>query len=257
MAGTFGITILELINNAIRSASAKPLNLGGTSGSGGGGGGPPGGFVGVLPQTKVAYDYSEAASNETSISGSLLDNLNHIRYRISGVENKETVVTFLDLTDTPDTYSGNIGNAVIVNPAGTGLIFGDVLGRITILESGNFASDQIKELDFYGASITYSGQRAFITTQDAVKHIYNEDLSSQVPGSGFTTNEKFLHNTLRLYYNGLRKLSIYFVEETDLQSFITTFATVSGDEILVDYDYQPGTSLGWGDDSWGDSGWGG
>jgi hypothetical protein len=79
----FSYTIIEFINNAVKSASMKPLNLGGINYSGGGYGGPPGGFVGVLPQTRVAYDYSELSYSGIPSSGvSLLDNLNHIRYRI-------------------------------------------------------------------------------------------------------------------------------------------------------------------------------
>jgi len=49
--------------------------------------GPPGGFVGRLPQTRVAYDSAELASMGISVSGgNLVDNLNHIRYRITVLE---------------------------------------------------------------------------------------------------------------------------------------------------------------------------
>jgi len=84
MNNDFSYTILEYINNAIRNNSIQPLNLGGISSSGGGSGTPPGGFVGYLPQTRVAYDLSE--SEDITSSGSLLDNLNHMRYRLSSVE---------------------------------------------------------------------------------------------------------------------------------------------------------------------------
>lgn len=75
------------LTNLERRWWARPLILGGIAGSGGGIGGPPGGFSGVLPQTRVAYDTDELAVI-TTVSGeeSLLDNLNHIRYRVSGVE---------------------------------------------------------------------------------------------------------------------------------------------------------------------------
>lgn len=87
MNSRFDWTILEAINNAFRAAKAAPLVLGGVEGSGGGGGGPTGGFVGKLPQSRVTYDLSELASSDTPASGaSLLDNLNHIRYRLSTVE---------------------------------------------------------------------------------------------------------------------------------------------------------------------------
>jgi hypothetical protein len=87
MNSRFDWTILDAINNAFRAVKAAPLVLGGVLGSGGGGGGPVGGFVGHLPQTRVAYDLSELASSGTPASGmSLLDNLNHIRYRLGVVE---------------------------------------------------------------------------------------------------------------------------------------------------------------------------
>ena len=58
--------------------------LGGTSGSAGGSGGPPGGFVGKLTQGNVCYDTTEA---ELAIGAtSLVDNLNHIRYRVNILE---------------------------------------------------------------------------------------------------------------------------------------------------------------------------
>ena len=84
MNNDFSYTILEYINNAVRNTSIRPLNLGGIAASGGGSGTPPGGFVGYLPQTRVAYDLSE--STDITASGSLLDNLNHMRYRIASVE---------------------------------------------------------------------------------------------------------------------------------------------------------------------------
>lgn len=57
------------------------LNLGGTSGPDGGAGTPPGGFQGQLIQSAVAYDSTEAET--LAGSSSLLDNLNHIRYRLA------------------------------------------------------------------------------------------------------------------------------------------------------------------------------
>ena len=93
----YDYTFFEYFSNLERKLKAQPLNLGGIIGSGGGGGGPPGGFIGKLPQTKVAYDTTEAASSgfvsvsAYNLSGilvnaSLLDNLNHIRYRIDLLE---------------------------------------------------------------------------------------------------------------------------------------------------------------------------
>jgi hypothetical protein len=77
----------EYLENLKRYLQVQPLILGGIAGSGGGAGGTPGGFIGYLPQTRVAYDYTEAESEDTPASGiSLLHNLNHIRYRLQEVE---------------------------------------------------------------------------------------------------------------------------------------------------------------------------
>lgn len=125
MNSRFDYSIINAIENAIRSVKATPLILGGVAGSGGGAGGPGGGFVGYLPQKRVCYDTSEAAYSGIIGSGSLLDNLNHIRYRIENLETGSGGGTsnFLGLTDTPNTYAGSIGKAVVVNPAGDGLVF--------------------------------------------------------------------------------------------------------------------------------------
>jgi hypothetical protein len=124
---SYEVQLIEQINSAQRILKALPLNLGGIAGASGGAGGPPGGFIGVLPQRKVAYDTTEAETLDTPLSGySLLDNLNHIRYRIRQVELgviSGFVENFLDLEDTPDTYVTYSGMAVIVNASETGLEF--------------------------------------------------------------------------------------------------------------------------------------
>jgi hypothetical protein len=67
-----------------RKLLARSLNLGGSPY---GGGSPPGGFIGYLPQDRVSYDTVELESNATPASGiSLVDNLNHIRYRLGAIE---------------------------------------------------------------------------------------------------------------------------------------------------------------------------
>lgn len=73
-----------LLQQMERRWNARSLNLGGSPT---GNGGPPGGFVGYLPQTRVAYDNVELETDYTPASGySIVDNLNHIRYRLSVVE---------------------------------------------------------------------------------------------------------------------------------------------------------------------------
>jgi hypothetical protein len=71
------------LNNLRAQMIARPLNLGGTAI---GGGGPTGGFTGYLPQSRVSYDPLELEALGITNSGSLNDNLNHIRYRLRTVE---------------------------------------------------------------------------------------------------------------------------------------------------------------------------
>lgn len=125
MNSRFDYTILDAINNAFRAVKASPLVLGSTAS---GVGGPPGGIVGWLPQARVAYDNLEIASSGTALSGmSLVDNLNHIRYRLDGVE-ASGGATFLGLSDTPASYFGEVGKAVVVNATEDGLEFAVISG---------------------------------------------------------------------------------------------------------------------------------
>lgn len=183
MPSGFDLNLFEYFANIKRQIQLQSLVLGGTAGSGGGIGGPPGGFSGYLPQTKVAYDLTEAANSGfvepgavtpsgVVVSGSLLDNLNHIRYRLTVVESATgqgvqiyqddvlvasgvTIIdfhgasvvdvgggevevttsgggagssTFLGLTDTPSSYSGQSGKVPAVNGAENGLEFVVVSG---------------------------------------------------------------------------------------------------------------------------------
>lgn len=73
--------LMGMIEHSDIKARIDRLWLGGTAGPSGGQGVRPGGYIGQLIQTLVAYDTSEIA---TPIgSGSLWDNLNHIRHRIA------------------------------------------------------------------------------------------------------------------------------------------------------------------------------
>lgn len=87
-------TLFQYFQNLKRQLQVSPLNLGGTATSSGG---PPGGFIGYLPQNRVGYDAAEAAisgfsdpnpynSSGILVNASLIDNLNHIRYRLGTVE---------------------------------------------------------------------------------------------------------------------------------------------------------------------------
>ena len=126
----FSFTVLDLLDQAARNIKTTPLNLGGVGGTGGGVGGPPGGFIGQLPQYRVAYDTLEAAtlntlpSGLTGISGwSLVDNLNHIRYRLDVLESggsicvvdDNTITSYLDAT-----HLHFSGAGVVINDLGGG-----------------------------------------------------------------------------------------------------------------------------------------
>ena len=135
MNSRFDYSILHAIENAIRTVKASPLMLGGVAGSGGGAGGPPGGIVGYLPQTNVSYDMSEVSSSGTPASGmSLLDNLNHIRYRLDYIEvsGMGGASIFTDLTDVPASYTGHAGKALIVSDTEDGVTFSGIHNPVTI-----------------------------------------------------------------------------------------------------------------------------
>ena len=127
--------ILDLIESSQRTLKTAPLNLGAVAGAGGGVGAVPGGFVGWLPQTRVAYDTTEAASSGIIGSGTLLDNLNHIRYRLA---NLETGASFTVI----DKNTGSIyANTDTIAFSGAGVVItdlggGDVLATISAAGSG-------------------------------------------------------------------------------------------------------------------------
>lgn len=146
-----------------RQIKLQPLNLGGTTSSGGGAGGPPGGFTGVLPQTRVAYDTSELESLVTPSGATLLDNLNHIRYRIAQAENKTQQ------------------------------------GAFTVLGALEVATNPIKMVNHYGATKTISGVYLDIDVppsgSDVIVDIHNE-------GTTIFTNQGNRPRILDGEYNG-------------------------------------------------------
>jgi len=66
-----------------------------------------------------------------------------------------------------------------------------------------------------------------------------EDLTGQVNGinTTFTTNNKFVAGRIRVYYNGIRQLIGDDVSEgSERTSVVFTFAPLSGDKVVVDYE---------------------
>lgn len=160
----FDISFFEYFAALERKIRLTPLNLGGVIGSGGGGGGPPGGYIGLLPQSRVTYDTTEAEilgfisenpydASGTLVSGSLVDNLNHIRYRIAaleggGVPSGDWVTEFIDLTDTPATYAGEANKVVSVKGDESGLEFTSA-GAVTFLDLSDTPSSYTGQSEKY------------------------------------------------------------------------------------------------------------
>jgi len=127
---TFERRLFYYFENLKRQLRTQPLILGGVSISGGGAGGPPGGFIGMLPQSKVTFDYAEDNTTNTipPSGASLLDNLNRIRYDIANISGGGSP-TFLGLLDVdPASYSGQAGYSVVVNGGEDGLEFALISG---------------------------------------------------------------------------------------------------------------------------------
>lgn len=125
--------IEDMVRNRINANSIKPLTLGGVAGPSGGVGSPIGSFIGQLSQVYITYDTTEAAIDTPSPlpSGvSLVTNLNKIRYDISQIDSRVTVIeetnfveTFLDLSDTPTSFTGKGYNVLAVNSGETAIVF--------------------------------------------------------------------------------------------------------------------------------------
>jgi hypothetical protein len=70
--------------------------------------------------------------------------------------------------------------------------------------------------------------------------VYFEDLSTQVPGSGFDLTYPPVTNTLQVHVNGLlQQPDNYYMADSD--TFILEFTTVSGEEVLAQYIREQGT----------------
>lgn len=138
--------ILDMIDSAFRTVKTVPLNLGGFGGAGGGIGQPPGGYIGQLPQIKVAYDTTEAETLFTPLSGmSLVDNLNHIRYRLNDIEENGGSALIVDDWDGSPTVTNVTEITFSGGATVTQLGAGHVLVQITA--SGGGGSLTVEEYD--------------------------------------------------------------------------------------------------------------
>lgn len=171
-------TVLDLIESAVRTVKVAPMNLGGYGGAGGGAGVPPGGFIGKLPQWAVAYDITEAATLDTLPSGvpgssgwSLVDNLNHIRYRLDVVE-----------------ASGVAGTITVIDD--------NELATYTLVDTIHFSGAGVTVLDLGNGDIQVS-----ITATGSGG---SGDLSGYVPYLGATQNVNLGNRNLTV--SGVTKL---------------------------------------------------
>lgn len=158
--------VIDLLENTARNIKAQPVNLGGLAGVGGGVGGPPGGFIGWLPQTRVAYDVDEFAVATTSGSGTLLDNLNHIRYRIEQLESISGILVVDDVDGVPSispTYRITFSGATLTD-LGEGRVLVAIAASggsgtpLTVEEAdGSPSVNNVDKIIFSGATVTDLG----------------------------------------------------------------------------------------------------
>jgi hypothetical protein len=190
--------LFGIIDRVKSQMLAKPLFLGGISASGGGSGGPSGGFVGYLPQTKVSYDLSEAATMAVPASGmSLVDNLNHIRSRIGTLETSSsgsghtirnegvdlparTYLDFVGIGVVASDDSVNDTTTVTISGAGGG---GDVyLDQVNTFTRKNIftSTNSLLDSDIMGIKLVSSGDlRSYLRFYD-----YTDDVIAQVGQNG-------------------------------------------------------------------------
>jgi len=171
--------------------NTRPLNLGGVSVPSGTGG-PPGGFIGQLPQNRVTYDFVEASNSGMPASGwSIIDNLNHIRYRITVLEDSLvprqtifTVVNNLGILDNPLRIYNKLGVTQTITevflsvgtaPTGSGITVDVHKNGTTIF------TNQANR-----PTITAGSNTGSTTTIDVPTWSNNEYLTAHIDGVGST-----------------------------------------------------------------------
>lgn len=128
-----------------RQIEMSPIVLGGVTASGGGQDGRPGTFIGKLPQTFVTYDLSELGTASTSGSPSLLDNLNHIRYKLLDAVESGVIASGIAMNNYPlfdvDYIDFNLINGI--DPAEGRLVWNDDDGTLNLGMPGGNVNLQI------------------------------------------------------------------------------------------------------------------
>jgi len=189
-----------------RYMRVQPINLGAVASISGGTGIPPGGIIGYLPQTRVAYDISETAlsgfvnddyinASGVIVNASLLDNLNHIRYRLDQLEEsgggllKLTVydngvmvasgVSVLDFDDGLKAYQD--GSNIIITASG-----------LTIQDNDVTTASGVTILNFEGNSTVVKNEAGKVTV--TVTTSGGSGLDEKVKISANDTTEDYLEN---------------------------------------------------------------
>jgi hypothetical protein len=239
-------TLMSQLDNLRMQMLARPLNLGGVAGEGGGGGGGLG-YVGYLPQTRVSYDESELASELTVASGrSLLDNLNHIRYRLEQVEgNSSGSVTVKEngvVVSSGITVLDFIGSEVGIISASEVTIssVGGSTGGGHTIEDETTPLAQRSNLSFQGAAISVSDDAVndrTVVSVTAGEYSFIETLSNQCDGitDHFDVSNAIPSGTLRVYWNGLRQEPGSVTIDVDDLGFTMPIIPESSDTLVVDY----------------------
>lgn len=193
----------DAIKNLLK---VQPIVLGGSSGSNGGSGGPPGGFIGYLPQTRVAYDTTEAETYAVPFSGAtLVDNLNHIRKRISDIYALGSGVSFLN----------------------DGIGINDGVTQINILTPLRVTSTGASSV-----TIAYSGD----VQTSWYSGVWNEKYTANGVSSTFTTAKSIFDASVRVFLNGVRENPAGITILGDKTGFQLGSPPASGTVVVVDYE---------------------
>lgn len=231
----FDYIVLDMIESATRNAKSFPLNLGGIAGVGGGVGGPPGGFIGWLPQTRVAYDYDEIASSGLPASGwSLLDNLNHIRYRLGILESGAIPGTITVVDDETITTYGNVdtihfSGGVVVNDLGGGEV------QVVVTASGGGGGDgTYLRLDTTNGPLTGTIEVYGLTAGDSATYFEGTGDAYVLDAEQYTVNDS-VSSPVGLFYRqttGAGNITAPMI--WGRQTGVGGAGTITGDFILLE-----------------------